>query len=79
MWLFYSDTLGRIPMGSSGEMKVPSEVKSRRKLVELANNFLAGRVGRIYLMNSWTQQMSELGPYAFERYIREHGEVVAHS
>ena len=79
MWLFYSYSNGYIPMGNDGQMKVPASVRSRRKLVELANNFRAGRPGRVYLMHDWTQAMCELGPRAFEEYIQRHGEVLSHS
>ena len=49
------------------------------KLHQLAEALLSGRAGRIYLMTSWTQQMSELGPRAFEEYIQRNGKVVVHS
>jgi len=76
MYLFYADRSGWIPMGNDGMMKVPSSVRSNKKLVELAVSWLGKRTGRIYLMTSWTQQMSELGPRAFEEYIAKHGKVV---
>lgn len=79
MYLFYSDSLGWIPMGSSGEIAVPKCVRSRRAVLELAKNFLGNRAGRVYLMREWTQKMCELGPNAFCEYIARHGEVVAHS
>jgi hypothetical protein len=76
MYLFYADRLGWIPMGNDGMMKVPSSVRSNKKLIELATSWMGKRTGRIYLMTSWTQQMSELGPRAFEEYIAKHGKVV---
>ncbi len=78
MWLFYCDNSGWIPMGNDGQMKVPARI-STRKLHQLAEALLSGRAGRIYLMTSWTQQMSELGPRAFEEYIQRNGKVVVHS
>ncbi len=79
MYLFYADSLGWIPMGSSGEMVVPKCIRSRRALVKLAESFLGNRAGRVYLMTSWTQAMCELGPVRFSEYVRSHGEVVARS
>lgn len=76
MYMFYADRSGYIPMGNDGMMKVPSSIKSNKKLVELAASWLGKRTGRIYLMASWTQAMSELGPRAFEEYIAKHGRVV---
>jgi len=78
MWLFYCDNSGYIPMGNDGQMKVPART-SARKLQQLAEALRHGRAGRIYLMTSWTQQMSELGPRAFEDYIQRNGRVVVHS
>jgi len=79
MYMFYADNTGWIPMGNDGQLKVPSSVRSEHKLRELATSFLGGRTGRVYLMASWTQQMCELGPRAFEEYIARNGRVVAHS
>ena len=79
MYMFYADRTGWIPMGNDGQIKVPSSVKSERKLRELATSFLGKRAGRVYIMASWTQAMSELGPRAFEEYIARNGRVVAHS
>ncbi len=76
MYMFYADRLGWIPMGNDGQLVVPKSIKSRRALVKLAISFLGKRVGRVYLMTSWTQAMSELGPRAFEEYIAKHGEVL---
>ena len=50
--------------------------ESRRGLLKLAESWLGKRTGRIYLMASWTQQMSELGPRAFEDYIARNAEVL---
>ena len=79
MYLFYADTLGRIPSGNDGQISLKGSTMSRRAIVKLAENFLRNRAGRVYLMRSWTQQMSELTPIAFEEYIATHGEVVARS
>ncbi len=79
MYLFYADRLGWIPMGNDGQLAVPKCVRSRRALQKLAESFLGNRAGRVYLMTSWTQQMCELGPRAFEEYIARNGKVVAHS
>ena len=79
MYMFYADRTGWIPMGNDGQLKVPSSVRSERKLRELATSFLGKRAGRVYLMTSWTQAMCELGPRAFEEYIARNGRVVAHS
>lgn len=76
MYLFYADRLGWIPMGNDGQLVVPKSIKSRRALVKLATSFLGKRAGRMYLMTSWTQKMSELGPTAFCEYIARYGEVV---
>ena len=76
MYLFYADRLGYIPMGNDGQMLVPKSIRSRRALLKLAGSWLGKRAGRIYLMNSWTQKMSELGPRAFEEYIARCGEVL---
>lgn len=79
MYLFYSDPLGYIPMGNDGELVVPKSIKSDRGVRKLAKDFLRNRRGRVYLMRTWTQQMCELGPRAFEEYIMRHGELVCHS
>ena len=76
MWMFYADRLGWIPMGNDGQFKVPRSIKSDRGLRKLAENFIGKRTGRVYLMTSWTQEMSELGPRAFETYIATHGRVL---
>lgn len=77
MYLFYADRLGWIPMGNDGQLAVPKSIRSRRALIKLATSWLGNRAGRIYLMTSWTQKMSELGPRAFEDYIARYGEVIA--
>lgn len=79
MYMFYADRTGWIPMGNDGQIVVPKSIRSRRALEKLAKSFLGNRAGRVYLMTTWTQQMSELGPCAFEQYIAKHGEVIAHS
>lgn len=79
MYLFYADTLGFIPSGSDGMISLKGCNLSRRAIEKLAHNFLGNRAGRVYLMKEWTQAMSELNPLAFEDYIADHGEVVAHS
>lgn len=76
MYLFYADRLGWIPMGNDGEMVVPKSVTSRKGIMKLAEALINKRIGRVYLMRSWTQQMSELGPRAFEEYIARNGEVL---
>lgn len=76
MYMFYADRLGWIPMGNDGQLVVPKSTRSRRALLKLATSFLGNRAGRVYLMTSWTQAMSELGPRAFEEYIAKHGEVL---
>lgn len=78
MWLFFAYSDGYIPMGNDGQMKVPARA-SQKKIRELAVTLRAGRAGRVYLMNSWTQAMCELGPTAFETYIMRNGQVVDHS
>ena len=78
MWMFYADNTGYIPMGNDGQMKVPARIaRSTRKLEKLAESWLRNRRGRVYLMASWTQPMSELGPRAFEEYIMRTGKVIA--
>ena len=79
MYLFYADRLGWIPMGNDGELIVPKSIRSRRALLKLATSWLGKRAGRVYLMTSWTQQMCELGPRAFEEYIAKHGERLVYS
>lgn len=76
MYLFYADRSGWIPMGNDGQLVVPKSIRSRRALLKLAESWLGNRAGRVYLMTSWTQAMSELGPRAFEEYIMRHGEVL---
>jgi len=76
MYLFYAMTNGYIPYGNDGMMKVPSTIRSHKKIRELATSWLGNRSGRVYLMASWTQPMSELTSFAFEEYIAKHGEVV---
>ena len=76
MYLFYAYRNGYIPMGNDGELVVPKSIRSRRALMKLAVSFLGKRAGRVYLMTRWTQEMSELGPRAFEEYIAKHGEVL---
>lgn len=79
MWLFYAMSNGYIPMGNDGQIKVPSSIRSQKRIEKLAKDWLGKRAGRIYLMNDWTQKMCELGPCAFEEYIARNGKVVAHS
>lgn len=79
MWLFYAEFGGHIPMGNDGQLKVPKSIRSRRALMKLAESWLGKRAGRIYLITTWTRQMSELGPWAFEDYIEEHGELLLKS
>lgn len=76
MYMFYADRTGWIPMGNDGQLVVPKSIRSRRALLKLAESWLGNRAGRVYLMTSWTQAMSELGPAAFETYIAHHGEVL---
>lgn len=76
MYLFYADRLGRILMGSDGQMSVPKAIKTNSALIKLAIKFLGKRIGKIYLMEKWTQEMCELGPYEFEEYIAKHGKVL---
>lgn len=76
MYMFYAERNGWIPMGNDGQLVVPKSIKSRRGLLKLAESWLGKRTGRIYLMASWTQQISELGPRAFEDYIARNAEVL---
>lgn len=76
MYLFYADRSGWIPMGNDGQLVVPKNIRSRRALEKLAASWLGNRAGRVYLMTSWTQQMSELGPRAFEEYISRTAEIL---
>lgn len=78
MWLFFAYGDGYIPCGNDGEMKLPARC-SQRRIRELAEALRHNRHGRVYLMRSWTQQMSELGPRAFEEYIMRNGELISHS
>ena len=78
MWLFY-EYGNYIPMGSDGEMKVPSNVKSMLSLRKLAAGFLAHRPGRVYCMRTWTQEMCEMSPSKFVEYIMRHGQLIAWS
>lgn len=76
MYLFYAMRNGYIPMGNDGQLVVPKSIRSRRALHKLAESWLGNRAGRVYLMRSWTQAMSELNPLAFEEYIARNGELV---
>lgn len=76
MYLFYADRSGWIPMGNDGQLVVPKNIRSRRTLEKLAASWLGNRAGRVYLMTSWTQPMSELGPRAFEEYIARTAEIL---
>lgn len=76
MYLFYADRSGWIPMGNDGQLVVPKNICSRRALEKLAASWLGNRAGRVYLMTSWTQPMSELGPRAFEEYIARTAEIL---
>ena len=77
MWMFFMDVMGYIPMGNDGQIKVPARTANNPKALKgLAKSFEAGRRGTIYTVASWTQEMSELGPAGFERYIVEHGKKV---
>lgn len=76
MYMFYAMRDGYIPMGNDGELVVPKTIKSERGLMKLATNWIGKRAGRVYLMSSWTQAMSELGPRAFEEYIARNGRVL---
>lgn len=75
-YLFFLDVFSYCPAGNDGAMKVPSNVRSNRKLVELATSWKANRRGSVYFMNDWTQKMCELGPTAFGFYIAQHGRKV---
>lgn len=76
MYMFYADRSGWIPMGNDGQLIVPKTIHSRNGLVKLAKHWMGNRTGRVYLMTEWTQEMSELGPRAFEEYIMRNGEVL---
>lgn len=78
MWLFYVYA-NYIPMGSDGEMKVPSSVKSMLSLRKLAAGFLGKRPGKVYCVRQWTQQMCEMNALQFVTYIIQHGQIVARS
>ena len=79
-WLFYADPTGWIPMGNDGQMAISfSKARNLKRLEKIAKDWLGTRRGRIYMMATWTQQMSELGPRAFENYIAKYGVVIAHS
>ena len=78
MYLFYVMKGNYIPMGSDGAIKVPGPYQhSRKKIIELANNFLGGRAGAIYLMPRWTQEMCEMTPFNFTVYVMRNGEKIA--
>lgn len=79
MYMFYAMNNGYIPMGNDGQLVVPKNIRSRRAIQKLADNWLGNRAGKIYLMNTWTQAMSELNPLAFEEYIAHNGKIIAHS
>lgn len=79
MYLFYMMNNGYIPMGNDGQLIVPRNIKSAHAISELAKSWLGKRAGTIYFMNTWTQAMCEMGPTAFNEYIRHHGKMVAHS
>ena len=72
-YLFFLDVFSTCPAGNDGAMRIPSSVRSNRKLVELATNWKAGRRGTVYFMNDWTQKMCELGPSEFGFYIARVG------
>lgn len=74
MYLFYITRDWYNPLGNDGQMVVSKSIKSRRALLKLAKNWLGNRAGSVYLMTSWTQQMSELGPWPFTMYVMNHGE-----
>ena len=76
MYMFYVDVFGDVPMGNDGEMILRKRL-SDTKLRKLAEDWLHGRRGSVYVMNEWTQQMCELGPRRFSMYIQEHGKLVA--
>ena len=72
MWMFFIDTcLGFCPSGNDGAAHIT--YKSERWRRKFAESWKGNRHGAVYGMASWTQQMSELGPIAFARYIQEHG------
>lgn len=79
MYLFYAERDGWIPMENSGQMIVPKCIRSRRALLNLATSWLGNRAGRVYLMTSWTQAMSELGPWAFSDYVTSKGELLVYN
>lgn len=77
MWMFYVDRSGYIPMGSDGQLKVPSNTRTMNRMRELAQSWLGKRRGAIYLMRSWTNEMTNYGPTAFNQYIQHHGTIMA--
>jgi len=79
MYLFYAERNGWIPAGSDGQLKLPRNNMSRRAIEDVARKFIGNRAGVIYLMHEWTQQMSELGPWAFSWYIARNGEKVVYN
>ena len=72
-YLFYLDVFSYCPCGNDGAMKIPSNIRSEKKLKELATSWKANRRGTVYFMPSWTQAMCELGPTAFSSYIARNG------
>lgn len=76
MWLIYFMIGGYNPLGSDGAMKVPSNIRSERKLRELAENFRCGRAGEVYAIN-WTQEMSEMNLTRFTEYVVRNGRLLS--
>ena len=72
-YLIYLDVFNYCPAGNDGAMKVPSNVRSNRKLIELATSWKGNRRGSVYYTPSWTQTMCELGPTEFGFYIARNG------
>ena len=76
MWFFFIDVFGDCPAGNDGAVR-PHIGKSEKVRREFAASWKGCRRGRVYGMSVWTQQMCELGPAAFARYIESHGKLYA--
>lgn len=78
MYMFFAYPNDVIPCGNDGMMRVPTSVRSWKQLEQLAESWLGNRVGRVWLIETFTQEMSEMSPRQFENYVARNGRMVAY-
>jgi len=76
MYLFFSYHNGYIPCGNDGMMQVPAHVRSWKQLEQLARSWQGRRAGCVWLISTWTQEMSEMSPSRFNEYVARNGRMI---